>query len=229
MKFYFFPIAPSINIFKSVTFLWVISLTIAGCSPSVTPEAPKPIVASAQPSPESTPTPEIKSDSKPEPVPARSLTTPTNALKENPLKEKKLDENKNDSSDSKQKPIANRALLFSCLTDNGKEILLYQTDDTIDYSFGDPGSKPELDIQVPRNQASTWQWKGVGRAMTYAVDVPNGDTSYSVFWSVDRLSPTKEIEAGVRVHRDRKTLATVYCTDKIVSNLQGVQLKPTEY
>jgi hypothetical protein len=50
-----------------------------------------------------------------------------------------------------------------------------------------------------------------------------------VFWSVDRLSPTKEIEAGVRVHRDRKTLATVYCTRKIVSNLQGVQLKPTEY
>lgn len=222
----FFPIAPHL---KTAAILLGIGLTIVGCSQAVTPQAEKPmekpgtgIVASppTQPSPESAPVaepeiakPEVKS------VPARSLTTPTK-----PVKEQKLAE-----SSSAQKPIANRALLFSCGTENGKEILLYQTDETIDYSFGDQDAKPELELTVPRDQASTWQWKGVGRAMTYAVDVPNGETSYSVFWSVDRLSQNQDIEAGVRVHSNRKTLATVYCTGKVVNNLQGVQLKPTEY
>jgi hypothetical protein len=220
-----FPIAPHA---KTAAILFGIGLTIVGCQ-TIPPQAEKPmakppgtgIVAAtpAQTSPESAPMsePEIKSETKP--VPARSLTTPTK-----PVKEQKLAENS-----STQKPLANRALLFSCGTENGKEILLYQTDETIDYSFGDRDAKPELELTVPRNRASTWQWKGVGRAMTYAVDVPNGDTSYSVFWSVDRLSETKAVEAGVRVHSNRKTLATVYCTGKVVNNLQGVQLKPTEY
>jgi hypothetical protein len=225
MKFCSLPIAPSV-------FTLLVGLTTVGCSQTAVPNtAEKPITNSPSNTPASNTPASVPANSAPspieapesKPVPARSLTTP-----EKPLKDKKLDESSGEQKNS-QKPIANRALLFSCLTENNKEILLYQTDETIDYSFGDFDAKPELDLKVPRDQASTWQWKGVGRAMTYAVDVPNGDTSYSVFWSVDRLSPTKEIEAGVRVHRDRKTLATVYCTRKIVNNLQGVQLKPTEY
>ncbi|OUC16300.1 MAG: hypothetical protein B0A82_01865 [Alkalinema sp. CACIAM 70d] len=124
---------------------------------------------------------------------------------------------------------ANRALLFSCLTDNGKEILLYETDTTIEYSFGRPDETPELALQVPRDRASTWQWKGVGRWMSYAVDVPNGETTYSVFWGVDRLSKTSEIEAGVRVKNNGKIAATVNCASKVTSNLQGVKLQPTQY
>ncbi len=218
MKFSFLPIAPAVLL---------AGLTTIACSPTANNTAEKPLVKPPETgiaSPSSS-APIITEPSPTEapqtPVPARSLTTP-----EKPLKEKTREER---SGDSNPKPIANRALLFSCVTNEGQEILLFETDDTIDYSFGDPGKKPELDLKVPRDRASTWQWKGVGRAMSYTVDVPNGDTSYSVFWSVDRLSEKKAVEAGVRVHRDRKTLATVYCTDKIVSNLQGVKLKSTEY
>ncbi len=200
------------------------SLTIGGCSQTVSPVPSGTPNASIQPSASPTASPVDQENAspptivegEPKPIPAKPLTAKTES-----------DQTKESSKSAK--PIANRSLLFSCTTNEGQEILLFETDDTIDYSFGDPGKKPELDLQVPRDRASTWQWKGIGRDMSYAVNVPNGETIYSVFWSVDRLSPTKAVEAGVRVERDRKTLATVYCTDKIVSNLQGVKLKPTEF
>jgi hypothetical protein len=125
--------------------------------------------------------------------------------------------------------IPDRALLFSCATENGKEIRLYETNTTIDYTFGRPDAEPELDLRVPRRQASTWQWHGVGRSITYAVDVPNGDTSYSVFWAADRLSPNHEVTGGVNVSVNRESVATVNCVGKIVNNLEGVDLKPTRY
>ncbi len=200
-----FPIAPHS---KAAAILLGISWTIVGCTQAVAPQAEK-----AQPSPESTPI----SEPETKPVPVRSLTTTAK-----PVKEQKLAESK-----SEEKPIANRALLFSCRTENGKEILLYQTDDTIDYSFGNPDGKPELELKVERDQASTFQWKGIGHWMSYAVEVPNGDVVYSVFWGADRISEKHEIEAGVRVRSNGKILTTVFCSDKIINHLQGVKLKPT--
>jgi hypothetical protein len=120
-------------------------------------------------------------------------------------------------------PIANRAALFTCTTDNGKEIQLFETEKTIDYSFGRPGETPELELQVPRDQASTWQWHGIGRWMNYSVSVPNGDTIYTVFSGVDKLSPRQE--SGVRVERNGKMLTTVDCRKVTTDNLRGVKLK----
>jgi hypothetical protein len=217
---------PTIAQWTQTTTLLISIGWMTGCSQTVTPPAEAPIVAPSVAS--SVASPVTPPEPSPEPSTAPAAPKPVRA-KSLVASEKSPKEQDKATPRTAAKPIENRALLFSCATDNGKEILLYQTDETIDYSFGDPGTKPELDLKVPRDQASTWQWKGVGRAMTYAVDVPNGNVSYSVFWSVDRLSETKAVEAGVRVHGDRKTLATVYCTSKIVSNLQGVQLKPTEY
>ncbi|MFM2429527.1 MAG: hypothetical protein RLZZ511_740 [Cyanobacteriota bacterium] len=123
-------------------------------------------------------------------------------------------------------PIGNRAALFACTTENGKEITLFETETTIDYSFGRPGQRPELELKVPRDQASTWQWHGFGRWMNYSVSVPNGDTTYTVFSGVDKLSPRKE--SGVEVRRNGETLTTVNCTKVMTDNLRGVQLQPTQ-
>ena len=114
-------------------------------------------------------------------------------------------------------------LLFSCLTNDGKEILLRDAGSTINYRFGPPDGPPELQLGVPRDQASTWQWKGIGRSMSYSVNVPNGDTTYRVFWSADRIDQT--VEAGVNVLINQKLAATVSCGDQIVQKLQGVDLK----
>jgi hypothetical protein len=123
----------------------------------------------------------------------------------------------------------NSKTLFSCITTKGKQIEVCDAEKTIDYSFGKPQGKPEVVVKAPREQASTFQWDGMGRSISYAVDIPNKDTTYNVFWGADRLSENQAVEAGVNVFVNKKLVATVLCTDKnIVNNLEGVKLKPTE-
>ena len=120
-------------------------------------------------------------------------------------------------------------VMFSCATNKGKQIELCDMGKTINYSFGKAQETPEIVVQAPRDTASTYQWAGVGSTMSYAVDVPNGKTTYSVFWGVDRMTDTHPIEAGVNVLNNNKLVATVNCVEKgIINNLEGVNLKPTE-
>lgn len=130
-------------------------------------------------------------------------------------------------SDASARCDGGSATLFSCVTTKGKQIELCDAGKTIQYSFGKPQFKPEIVVTVPRNRASTSQWAGVGRYMTYSVDVPNGDTIYSVFWSADKIE--QGIEAGVNVLVKGKVAATVNCSERSIdSNLEGVKLKPSE-
>lgn len=118
--------------------------------------------------------------------------------------------------------------LFFCTTVKGKQIEVCDSGKTIDYSFGKPAGKPEIAVKVPRDLASTSQWAGIGRAESYAVDIPNGKATYNVFWSVDRLTDEHAIEAGVNVLINNNLVTTVNCGKDVVSNLEGVKLKPTE-
>jgi hypothetical protein len=123
----------------------------------------------------------------------------------------------------------NGRLLFACATANGKHIELCDYGETLAYVFGRSLAQPELALRVPRAQASTWQWQGVGRDESYSVDVPNGNTSYSVFWSRDRMTEKAALEAGVYVLVKQKLTATVKCLpESVQSHLQGVDLKPTQ-
>ena len=121
-----------------------------------------------------------------------------------------------------------KATVFSCTTAKAKVIEVCDLGKNIGYSFG-PAGKPELVLQVPRAQASTRQWEGIGRTISYTVDVPNGKTVYSVFWAADRMSDDHEISAGVEVIINGKTAATVACDPKkkIVQGMEGIDLKPT--
>ncbi|MDQ3228128.1 MAG: hypothetical protein M3Q13_00095 [Pseudomonadota bacterium] len=115
--------------------------------------------------------------------------------------------------------------LFHCPTLDGKQILLCDRDESLEYSFGKPKTKPELAFSVPRNQATTFQWQGVGRWMSYSVTVPNGKTKYTVFTSLDRLTDEHEFEAGVTVTIGDSEVAKILCTAPIVHNIEGVDLK----
>jgi hypothetical protein len=120
--------------------------------------------------------------------------------------------------------------VFSCLTAAGKQIQVCDAGRTIDYSYGRPSQRPEIVVQAPRASASTFQWSGVGRSMTYRVDIPNGETRYSVFWSADRMTEQHSIEAGVTVEQKGAELATVHClvNKKLVQNIEGIDLKPSD-
>ena len=120
--------------------------------------------------------------------------------------------------------------VFSCVTGKGKVIEVCDSVKTIDYSFGKPKSKPEIVVRVPRNEASTTQWQGIGRYESYSVEIPNGKTLYSVFWSADKLSETHAVEAGVNVEVNQNLVATVKCAGEkhITQHIEGLNLKATE-
>ena len=119
-------------------------------------------------------------------------------------------------------------VVFSCVTKKAKLIEVCDLDQQLSYSFG-PAGKPELVLRVPRSQASTRQWEGIGRSISYSVDIPNGKTTYSVFWAADRMDENADISAGVEVIINGKSAATVSCNPKkdIVQNIEGIKLRPT--
>jgi hypothetical protein len=126
------------------------------------------------------------------------------------------------------KCAAGTKTIFSCTTAKGKLIEVCDAGKTITYSFGNPQTTPEIALNVPRDKATTFQWAGIGRYLSYSVDIPNGKTTYSVFHGVDRISETHAVEAGVNVLEGGKLLATVQCSGKkIVSNMEGIDLTPT--
>lgn len=121
--------------------------------------------------------------------------------------------------------------VFSCLTGKSKLIEVCDAGKTLSYSFGFPNSRPEIVVTVPRHKASTYQWKGIGRYISYAVNIPNGNTVYSVFWGVDKMSDEHGIEAGVNVEINKKWVASVQCVGErnIVQNMEGIELRQVEY
>ena len=120
--------------------------------------------------------------------------------------------------------------VFSCFTAKGKHIEVCDDGKVIEYSYGKSSMKPEIVVKIPRDHASTSQWAGIGRYMSYAVDIPNGNTTYSVFWGVDRLTDKHLIEAGVHIAVNKRLAATVKCAGEknILQHIEGIDLKPTE-
>lgn len=119
--------------------------------------------------------------------------------------------------------------IFSCTTAKSKQIQVCDLGKNLRYHFG-KANAPELVLNIPREQASTQPWAGIGRYMSYSVDLPNGDTTYSVFWSVDRLDEKHSVSAGVNVLVKDKIVATVNCSEKaapIVQQMEDISLKKT--
>ena len=115
-------------------------------------------------------------------------------------------------------------LLFRCTTAKGKQIEVCDRGDIIGYSFGIPG-KPEIHVGAKRDQVLSFQWQGISRYERYTVEVPNGNTTYRVYWTRDRESgKAPGMDAGVEVEVNLKTVAVVHCAlDKpLTQGLKGV-------
>lgn len=121
--------------------------------------------------------------------------------------------------------------IFACTTTNGKFVEVCDAGKVIQYTFGRSGETPELALSVPRDQASTFQWPGVGRYINYSVKIPNDNTTYQVFTSAERLFEGDEdtdasYTAGINVEVDGRHVATVDCKmDTVIDNMEGIDLK----
>ena len=125
--------------------------------------------------------------------------------------------------------FAHAGTIFLCDTTNHKKILVKDLGSHIQYKFGKNLESPELELLVTRSQASTWQWKGIGREISYSVTIPNGNTNYTVYFSVDRLSEEQAITSGVIVEVNEEELARVYClSDTLNQALEGIDLKESD-
>lgn len=120
---------------------------------------------------------------------------------------------------------AARQVLFDCSTANRKRILLCDEGDELAYSFGKLGDAPELVVRVPREQATSFQWQGIGRWINYSVGIPNGATLYTVYTSADRISEDHTFEAGVAASVDGEEIARIRCVEPVEHRLEGVDLK----
>lgn len=116
--------------------------------------------------------------------------------------------------------------LFSCtIQKNGKRVELCDAGATIQYTFGKPGMNPEMALSISRSQASTYQWEGFGRAMTYSVTVPNGVTEYEVYSTTDKISRSED-RAGIYVTQRGNQIAELVCVQSTVyNNMEGVKLR----
>lgn len=123
-------------------------------------------------------------------------------------------------------PCAETKTIFSCVTQKNKQIQVCDLGERLRYFFG-KADNPELVLHVARADASTQQWSGIGRYINYRVDLPNGDTTYQVFWAADRLADPVNIEAGVMVLKQGKILATVNCrtSTPVQQRMEGIALK----
>ncbi|MGB2065625.1 MAG: hypothetical protein ACPHUL_10720, partial [Marinomonas gallaica] len=119
--------------------------------------------------------------------------------------------------------------IFSCDTTNGKQVMVQNVGEQIEYAFGDDLENPELLLSVPRDDASTWQWKGIGRYMGYSVTLPNGQYTYTAFYSVDRMTEGFPLTSGITVANKNQHIATIYCLSNTLNeSLQGIDLKDDE-
>lgn len=117
--------------------------------------------------------------------------------------------------------------LFACTTTNGKQVQVCDAGRSIGYTFGRPGRAPELALNVPRNHASTYQWPGAGRTTTYSVTVPNGDTTYTVYSTFDRLADELDFQHGIQVEVRGQQVANLRCREPgLIDNMEGVDLPP---
>lgn len=120
---------------------------------------------------------------------------------------------------------AGETLLFQCTTTNAKRITLCDAGNTLRYTFGKPGAEaPEMNLSIERGKASTSQGM-----LAQTIDLPNGNTTYSVFWGADRMSEEHAVEAGVLVQVGDRQVATVKCKeDSVQSFMEDVDL-PAAY
>ena len=115
--------------------------------------------------------------------------------------------------------------LFACTTAKNKAVAVCDLGDTISYTYGKTGRKPELSLLLERKRVSTTQWQGIGRYENYAIYIPNGQTVYTLSHSRDKLKNNATLEAGILVETAGKQVASLACLSKgLVANLHGVNL-----
>lgn len=127
--------------------------------------------------------------------------------------------------------LADNTTVFQCKTTNNKIVYVKLDHEKLYYRFRKLKATPELSFSIPKNKASTFQWKGWGNAISYTVNIPHGNITYTVYSSVNKLTEEQEVEAGIMVQNKDNLIARILChvdDPFYINNMEGVDLPPEE-
>jgi hypothetical protein len=114
-----------------------------------------------------------------------------------------------------------KGLIFQCTTSSEKIVRIDSAGSTISYSYGRPGSQPDLAFSVPRSSSSIKDGsENIGSGtwlIIHEISVRFSGTSYTAWWSFHRSS--HEEEGGVIVSKGENVLARTACKSEADINL----------
>lgn len=103
----------------------------------------------------------------------------------------------------------NQTAIYRCdVGSKSVELCLTPNERRVTYRFG-PVDAPEIELTRDFDEITMQPWSGVGRGIWDQVAIPNGDFSYDLYWSADKIDRT--VYGGVEVRRNANTVASLSC------------------
>lgn len=103
--------------------------------------------------------------------------------------------------------------MFHCTFKNGAKAgdLCINGDFIVTYRYGRDSAKPELELSHPADVVFMRPWPGVGRYIWEEATISNGDYSYTLHHSVDRLTEDAASDGGIIVRKGEEEIANLTC------------------
>ncbi len=103
------------------------------------------------------------------------------------------------------------ALIFFCNTTSGKEIKLEKENSYILYSYGKRNAAPEIILKQKTDPSQLKLSEPEGSNIVTSIRLTNGDYTYEIFTSTDRMGPTHKFHSGMFVFKDNELLSRIRC------------------
>lgn len=101
--------------------------------------------------------------------------------------------------------------LFSCKTKSNKILELHKQDNTIIYKFGKLNSPPELELKKSSDEVQIVIGSASGSELTNSISFVNGEYTYTVISSVNKVADVQEPKHGILVKKNSNYLTYISC------------------
>jgi len=101
--------------------------------------------------------------------------------------------------------------LFSCKTKSNKILELHKQDNTIIYKFWKINSPPELELKKTSDEVQIVIGSASGSELTNSISFVNGEYTYTVISSVNKVADVQEPKHGILVKKNSNYLTYIPC------------------
>ncbi len=108
-------------------------------------------------------------------------------------------------------------LIFSCKTENNKQISIIKNGEIIEYKFGKQLDHPDLKIVTKTKELIKDFENASGRYFTNAIGFKNKGYIYYVVFQADRIEENKQ-NYYINIEKDQKNISTIYCVVNTVKD-----------